>query len=98
MGNRPKIKGRFSEKVRKRFKMEELVLPEDEKVVIKEVPAKVDGEVVGTTLIYDDGTFSVILDENMSEESKEKLRDLFLNGPPSFSVAESQGTDTDGIS
>jgi hypothetical protein len=36
-----------------------LELPTDEKVVIKEVPAKVDGVIVGTAYIHDDGTVAI---------------------------------------
>lgn len=49
----------------------------DEKVVVKEVPAKVDGVVVGTAQIYDDGTVGVVLDlENAPAEALERLGDI----------------------
>lgn len=44
-------------------------LEADEKVVIKEVPAKVDGMVVGVAQIYDDGSVGVVLDPNAPEEA-----------------------------
>lgn len=49
-------------------------LEPDEKVIINEVPAKVDGIVVGTAQIYDDGSVGIVLDENAPEEQLAKLR------------------------
>lgn len=47
--------------------------PDDSKVLLKTVPAKVDGEVVGDALLYDDGSVDVILNRDISEEAKNKL-------------------------
>jgi hypothetical protein len=49
-------------------------LPPDEKVVIKEVPAKVDGIVVGIAQIYDDGSVGVLVDENAPKDKLDKIR------------------------
>lgn len=48
-------------------------IPDDEKVVAKEVPAKVDGVVVGTAQIYEDGTTSVIIDNDAPQWAKDKI-------------------------
>lgn len=49
-------------------------VPNDEKVIVKEVDAKVDGTVVGKAQIYEDGTVGVILDDDAPEELVEKIR------------------------
>jgi hypothetical protein len=49
-------------------------IPGDEKVIVKEVPAKVDGTVVGTAQIYEDGTVGVILDEDIPQWAKDKIQ------------------------
>lgn len=51
-------------------------LPADEKKVIKEVPAKVDGIVVGVAQIYDDGSVNVVLNEDAPKEQIEKIGGL----------------------
>lgn len=50
-----------------------LEVPEDEKELLKEVPAKVDGEVVGRALLYDDGSVDFIIEGELSAEAKAKL-------------------------
>lgn len=51
-------------------------IPADEKEVIKEVPAKVDGIVVGVAHIYNDGSVNVVLDENAPQEQIDKLGNM----------------------
>lgn len=51
-------------------------LEPDEKVIIKEVPAKVDGVVVGIAQLYDDGSWGVVLDEDAPKEQIEKIGGL----------------------
>lgn len=51
-------------------------LPSDEKAIIKEVPAKVDGIVVGVAQIYDDGSVGIVLDEDAPEEQIKKIGGL----------------------
>lgn len=51
-----------------------IVLDPDEKVIVKEVPAKVDGTVVGTALIYEDGTVGMVIDEDAPQWAKDKIR------------------------
>lgn len=53
-----------------------LALDSDEKAVIKEVPAKVDGVVVGVAQIYDDGSVGIVLDEDAPKEQIDKLGDI----------------------
>ena len=48
-------------------------MPLDEKVVVKEVPAKVDGIVVGTAEIYEDGTVGVRIDDDAPQWAKDKI-------------------------
>lgn len=50
--------------------------PPDEKEIIKEVPAKVDGVTVGVAQIYDDGSIGVIIDDNAPQWAKDKIADL----------------------
>lgn len=61
-------------------------LPEDEKEVIKEVPAKVDGVVVGVAQIYNDGSVSVVLNEDAPADKIEKIGGLA--GEYGFSIGE----------
>lgn len=49
-------------------------IPADEKEVVKEVPAKVDGTVVGTAQIYEDGTVGVIIDDDAPQWAKDKIK------------------------
>lgn len=49
-------------------------VPDDEKVIVKEVPAKVDGTVVGTAQIYEDGTVGVVLDEEAPQWALDKIK------------------------
>lgn len=61
-------------------------LESDEKEIIKELPAKVDGIVVGTAQIYDDGTVGVILDEDAPEEQIAKIRGM--TGQYGYSIGD----------
>jgi hypothetical protein len=65
-------------------------LPNDEKVVVKEVPAKVDGTVVGTAQIYEDGTVGVIIDDDAPQWAKDKIK--FEADQLGYSI----GTDENG--
>lgn len=67
-----------------------ITLPSDEKEVIKEVPAKVDGTVVGTAQIYDDGTVAVIIDDDAPQWAKDKIQ------AEADTLGYSIGTDKDG--
>jgi hypothetical protein len=49
-------------------------LPADEKEIIKEVPAKVDGTVVGIAQIYSDGTVGVIVNDDAPQWAKDKIQ------------------------
>lgn len=51
-------------------------LESDEKAIINEVPAKVDGVVVGVAQIYDDGSVGIVLDESAPAEQIDKLRGM----------------------
>lgn len=48
-------------------------VPKQDKVVMKTVPAKADGEVIGEAVIYTDGTFDIIVFEGISDEARAKL-------------------------
>lgn len=63
-----------------------LTLPQDEKAVVKEVPAKVDGIVVGIAQIYDDGSVGVILNEDAPKEQIDKIGGLA--GQYGFSIGD----------
>jgi hypothetical protein len=82
MGNRKKPKAPWLRKLGGRTPVEEqgiasfVSAPPDEKEVIKEVPAKVDGITVGVAQIYDDGTIGVIIDDNAPQWAKDKIGDL----------------------
>lgn len=56
------------------IKTETVNIPDDELMVIKEVPAKVDGTVVGVAQIYDDGSVGVVLDEDAPEWALDKIK------------------------
>lgn len=49
-------------------------IPSDEKVIIKEVPAKVDGVIVGEAQIYEDGTVGVIIFDDAPQWAKDKIQ------------------------
>lgn len=49
-------------------------LPADEKEIIKEVPAKVDGVEVGIAQIYNDGTVGVIINDDAPQWAKDKIQ------------------------
>lgn len=53
---------------------QEVPLPEDEKVIIKEVPAKVDGVDVGTAEIYHDGTVGIRLNKDAPQWAIDKIK------------------------
>lgn len=53
----------------------EVKLPDDERTIIKKVPAKVGDEIVGDALLFDDGTTDIVLHPNISSEAKAKMRD-----------------------
>jgi hypothetical protein len=65
-------------------------IPSDEKIVVKEVPAKVDGTVVGTAQIYDDGTVGVIIDDDAPQWAKDKIQS------EATQLGYSIGTDENG--
>lgn len=78
--------------------VERVNCPDDEKELLKEVPAKIkwadipnidreDEEVVGRTLIYTDHSFDVIYDfEAMSDDAKKLLGYYQQTGP--YSIGE----------
>ena len=66
-------------------------LPNYEKVVLKEVPAKVDGLVVGTAVIYEDGTSDVILYDDIPDEARQKILGAIIES------GYSQESESDGI-
>lgn len=81
MGNRrrPKnplaaIKGRVQ--VDKKGMANLVVMPSDEKEVIKTVPAKVNGETVGECDILDDGTVDIRLYENVSDDARKQIMEV----------------------
>ncbi len=51
-----------------------VVLSVDDKVIAKEVPAKVDGVEVGIAQIYEDGTVGVIIDDDAPQWAKDKIQ------------------------
>lgn len=53
---------------------ENIPIPGDEKVIVKEVPAKVDGVVVGIGQIYEDGTVGIIIDDDAPQWAKDKIQ------------------------
>ena len=71
MGNRPKPRKR--KLIAKAAIAQMVSAPSDEKVVIKEVPAKVDGTVIGTAVIYDDGTVDIMADDDAPLWALEKI-------------------------
>ena len=49
-------------------------IPDDEEVIVKEVPAKVDGVVVGTAQIYESGRIGVIINDDAPPHLIEKIK------------------------
>lgn len=56
--------------------LEVINTPDDEKVLLKEVPAVVDGVEVGRALIYDDHSVDVIYNNDIPEEAKAKIDEV----------------------
>lgn len=58
----------------------EIKMPDDDKVVLKKVPAMVDGVEIGEAVLFDDGTSTVILkpDEEIPDNIKEKLKGVVV--------------------
>lgn len=87
--NRPELRIGFDGKT-------EVSVPAEEKVVHKEVDAvirwaevdnidRMDAEVVGKTIVYEDGSFDAIFDfETMSEDAKKLLGYYSKMGPYSI--------------
>jgi len=48
-------------------------IPESEKTLLKEVPAKIDGDEVGVAYIYDDGSVDIVYDNRLTEEHRAKI-------------------------
>lgn len=92
MSNRRKAKN-SAERMRKMVRqgaLHKIDVPRDEQVVVKRVPAKIDWakvgnitrddvEIIGETVIYEDETFDLIVNDNISEEAKTLVygQDLF---------------------
>lgn len=56
----------------------EITLPDDERVVLTRKPAKIGEEVVGEAIIYEDGTTDILLNDDISEEARQKLRSVVM--------------------
>lgn len=67
-----------------------LNIPDGEKEVLKEVPAKVDGVEVGVAQIYTDGSVSVIIDDDAPQWAKDKIK------AEADKIGYKVGTDEDG--
>lgn len=55
--------------------IKKVTLPDDEKELLKTVPAKVDGVVVGEAYLYDDGSVDFVLDKDADPEKLKKIHD-----------------------
>lgn len=53
--------------------LDKVQIPKADKVVIKTVPAKAGEEVIGTAVIYEDGTIDVIVEGDISDTAREEL-------------------------
>lgn len=53
-----------------------VAMPKSEREVLKTVPAKIADEVVGTAILYDDGTTDIILNDEISDEARKKMGDV----------------------
>lgn len=57
----------------------EITLPNDEKVVLSRVPAKMpNGEIVGDAILYEDGTVDLLINDDISEEAKATMSDTVV--------------------
>lgn len=70
----------------------QLKIPASEAEVIKIVPAKVDGVVVGTAFIHDDGLVSISFNEDADEAAMKKLKDVSEMVGYSVETGEPDGT------
>lgn len=82
MGNRKKPRNRLLiarralEQAGEVASLEVVRPPDEEKVLLKEVPAVVDDVVVGRTLIYDDRSVDVIYNDDIDPEAKAKIDEV----------------------
>lgn len=83
----------FSEEALADLGIRNVEIPDVEAEVIKEVPAKVDGVVVGVARIYDDGTVDVVMDTDAPEWAVEKIKkaEHELLAVPAYSEGEGNG-------
>lgn len=75
-----------------RLEAMDVTIPHGEREVIKTVPAKIADEVVGTAILYSDGTTDIIMNDVISEEARLKMGDVVkafnAETGASFSVGE----------
>lgn len=75
MSNRRKPRRRFKlNRVITEQALQKIDLPKSDKVVLKTVPAKADGEEIGTCVIYDDGTMDIITFEGISMKARADIK------------------------
>ncbi len=65
--------------------------PEDEAVVIKEVPAKVDGVTVGVAYIHDDGSVAIKYDADAPKWAIDKINATAVSVGYNLVTGESNG-------
>ena len=94
-----KIKGETGLDVGMKVEGRVITPPQDEKVLLKTVPAVIhwkeweavdreDDEVIGVTNLYEDGSFDMIIDRDISQEAKAFANSLQRQNPGAFSLAD----------
>lgn len=74
MSNRRKLPKREKPSFAFSGMIEKVDVPDEQKELLKQVPAKVDGTVVGVANLYDDGSVDVIMDEDAPQWAVDKIK------------------------
>lgn len=94
-----KIKGQTGLDVGARIDGRVITPPSDEKVVVKTVPAVIhwkdweasdreDDEIIGETVVYEDGSFEMVINRDISEEAKSIVNYMQSSIGNKFSLAK----------
>lgn len=96
-----KIKGETGLEVGQKIEGSVITPPADEKVLLKIVPATIhwkdweavdreDDEVIGDTLLYEDGTFEMVINRDISPEAKAFANSIQRQNPGAISLAKEE--------
>lgn len=96
-----KLKGQTGLDVGAKIEGRVITPPTDEKVVLKVVPAVIhwkdwdavdrdDDEVIGETMLFEDGSFEMVIDRDISPEAKAFANSIQRQNPGAISLAKEE--------